>query len=84
MKRLHFKENIIDFLYDKENSIIIYENNFHVFNYEKLEKISEQELIIIFKNKKLHLSGSNLILKRMTNNELLINGNFKKVEFLNE
>lgn len=84
MKRLHFKDNFKNFLYDLENFITIYENNLHVFNYEKLEKLSDNEIIIRLDTKLIKIDGNNLKIKQMTKQELLINGNITKVEFTYE
>lgn len=84
MKKLHFKDNFKNFLYDLENFITIYENNLHVFNYEKLEKLSDKEIIIRLDNKLIEIDGNNLKIKQMTKQELLINGNITKVEFTYE
>ena len=84
MKNLHFRENFKNFLYDLENFITIYENNLHVFNYQKLNKLSDTEIVIILDNKKLVINGTNMKIKQMTKQELLINGVFLKVVFLYE
>ena len=84
MKNLHFRENFKKFLYDLDNFITIYENNLHVFNYEKLEKLSDIEIVIIINNRKLKINGTNMKIKQMTKQELLINGIILKVEFLYE
>ena len=84
MKNLHFKDSFKNFLFDLENFITIYENNLHVFNYEKLDKLSSDEIIINIKDKKLKISGINLGIKQMTKQELLICGTILKVEFIYE
>lgn len=84
MKNLHFKESFKNFLFDLENFITIYENTLHVFNYEKLNKLSETEIIIKIQNKLLKIEGINLKIKQMTKQELLVNGTILKVEFIYE
>lgn len=81
MKNLHFKDSFKNFLFDLENFITIYENHLHVFNYKKLNKLSETEIILSFDNFKLIINGVNLKIKQMTKQELLINGSILKVEF---
>ena len=81
MKNLHFKDNFKNFLFDLENFISIYENNLHVFNYTKLDKLSDKEIIIVLENKTVIISGINLKIKQMTKQELLIKGTILKVEF---
>ena len=84
MKNLHFRDNFKNFLFDLENFITIYENNLHVFNYEKLNKLTDKEIIVKLENKLLIIIGINLKIKQMTKQELLVNGNILKVEFVYE
>ena len=84
MKNLHFKENLKNFLFDLDNFITIYENNFHIFNYQKLYTLSEDKIIFSLNNKKVIITGDDLKVKKMTNQELLINGKIMKVEFVYE
>ena len=81
MEKLHFKESFKNFLYDLDEFITIYEENLHVFNYDKLNKLSDKEIILKIKNKLVIISGINLKIKQMTKQELLINGKILKVEF---
>lgn len=81
MKNLHFRESFKNFLFDLEDFITIYENHLHVFNYEKLNKLSETEIILSFNKMKVVINGDSLKIKQMTKQELLINGKILKVEF---
>ena len=81
MKNLHIRDNLKNFLYDLENFISIYDNNFHVFNYQKLSKLSNTEIIFTMHNMIVKLNGINLKIKKMTKQELLIMGHFTKVLF---
>lgn len=84
MKNLHFSEYFKNFLYDLNDFITIYDNNLHVFNYSKLNKLSDKEIILIINNKKILIVGDNLKIKQMTKQELLIMGKILKVEFTYE
>lgn len=84
MKNLHFKDSLKNFLFDLDNFITIYENTLHVFNYKKLEKLSSDEIIIHLDNKIINIKGTNMKIKQMTKQELLIKGVILKVEFLYE
>lgn len=84
MKNLHFKDSLKNFLFDLDNFITIYENTLHVFNYKKLEKLSSDEIIIYLDNKIINIKGTNMKIKQMTKQELLIKGVILKVEFLYE
>lgn len=84
MNSLHFKDNIKNFLMDLEEFITIYDSNLHVFNYHKLNKLSNTEIILEMENRKLIISGRDLKIKQMTKQEILINGDILKVEFFYE
>ena len=84
MKNLHIRDNLKNFLYDLDNFITIYENNFHVFNYQKLDKLSEKEIIFTLTTSKVKINGLNMKIKQMTKQELLIIGKIIKVEFIYE
>ena len=81
MKSLHFREYFKNYLFDLEYFITIYENHLHVFNYQKLNKLSDTEIILKQENKSIIIGGNNLKIKQMTKQELLIIGNVLKVEF---
>lgn len=81
MKNLHFRDSFKNFLFDLEDFITIYENHLHVFNYQKLNKLSETEIVLSFIKMKMTISGINLKIKQMTKQELLVNGKILKVEF---
>jgi sporulation protein YqfC len=81
MKSLQFRNNIRDFLFDLDEFITIYDNYFHVFNYNKLNKLSENKIVFNLNNKTVILTGNNLKIKQMTKQELLITGDILKVEF---
>lgn len=84
MKNLHFRDNFKNFLFDYDNFISIYENYLHVFNYKKLDKLNDKEIIIILFDKKIIIGGNNLNIKKMTKQELLISGVILKVELVYE
>ena len=84
MRNMHFKYNIKNYLYDLDDFITIYDGHLHAFNYNKLVKLSEKEIIIIFSKYRINIIGNDLKVKIMTKDEMLINGNILKVEFLYE
>lgn len=81
MKELHFRDNFKNFLYDLDEFISLYDNNIHIFNYRKLNKINEKEIIVSFDKMTVNICGDNLKLKQMTKQELLINGSIQEIKF---
>jgi len=84
MKNLHFRETFKKFLYDLDHFITIYDDFLHVFIYEKLDKLTSTEIIILINNYRLKITGENLKINKMTKQELLIKGSILKVEFIYE
>ena len=81
MKNLHFKDNFKNFLYDLNNFITIYDNHLHIFNYLKLNKLSECEIVIVLDKYEVNIKGNNLNIKQMTKQELLITGIILEIKF---
>ncbi len=76
---MHLKENLLNFLYDKDYFISIYENYVHVFNYQELVSLKENKIILKMLKFNLVIEGSNLFITKMLKNELLIKGEVIKV-----
>ena len=84
MKNLHFKSYMENFLYDLDSFITIYEDTLHVFNFTKLNKLSDTKIVLKIGKKLVLIEGINLRVGKMTKQELLINGEILKVEFKDE
>ena len=78
---MHIKENLINFLYDKNYFISIYDNYIYVFNYTELEVLTNNKIVLKLPSFKLEITGSDLIITKMLKNELLIKGTLVKVGF---
>lgn len=73
--------NIREFLEDKKYYIDIYDNKLHIFNYKKLIKLSDTEMIIEIENFLLKINGINLKIIQMEKQELLIVGSVENMRF---
>ena len=76
--------NIRNYLEDKDYYIDIFDDKLHVFNYIKLSKLTDTEIIILFNSFNLYISGSNIKVKKMNKTEILFKGKFNKLEIKNE
>ncbi len=77
---MHIKDNIVNFLYDKNYFISLYDNNIFVFNYANLKNFSDKDIDIDFDNFNLLISGKNLLIKKMGKSELLISGDINNLK----
>ncbi len=81
---MHMKDSLINFLYDKNYFINIYDEFIHVFNYQELISLSSKKIILKMETFKIDVSGTDLFITRMLPNEILIKGSIGKVEFIYE
>lgn len=81
---MHIKESLINFLYDKDYFINIFENYIHVFNFRELKSLSSKKIILKLDTFTLDIEGNDLFITKMLPNEVLIKGNISKVGFIYE
>jgi len=72
---------IKNILNNKIYEICIKDNFFHLKNYVNIIDIYPNSISILLLDKKLNISGSNLIISAMDEYEILIKGNIKNIEF---
>ncbi len=76
---MHIKDNLVNFLYDKDYFISIYDTYIHVFNYKELISLTSKIIVLKLDKFKINISGENLFITKMLPNEILIKGTIKKV-----
>lgn len=76
---MHIKDTLINFLYDKEYFISIYDNFIYVFNYKELISLTSKLVILKLDKFKLEIKGEDLFITKMMPNEILIRGVIKNV-----
>lgn len=74
-------KNIFEYIKDN-NFKIIYENsNLSISNYKKIDNFTDSEIKLSTSNFIIIITGSNLTINRLYNEELLINGVIKNINF---
>ena len=76
---MHIWSNLQKFLYDKDYFLAYFNNSLYVYNFTKVYFITDKKIVLDIANKKVTISGCNLILKKSCGNELIIYGNIKGV-----
>ncbi len=64
--------------------IIINTKYIHIINYIKIEDISFNNIKIHLNNIKINIKGEKLIITKLDENEILIKGIFKGIDFIDE
>lgn len=79
-----FLSNIKNYLSDNNYNINIYKNNLYINNYHHLEHVSDKNIIIVFDKFKLNINGTNLIIIKMVDSEILFGGHIESLKFIYE
>lgn len=69
-----------DYLLDDEFKMILLKNKINISNYEKIEYLDTDKVIIKYENGKVSIKGENITVSKLLNNEILISGSIKEIE----
>ena len=75
---------ISDYLSDNTFRLTLYEDRIHIINYHKIISLEDNYVSLYYNDKKLSITGTNLSLKKLLDNEMLIIGNISKVEVIHD
>ena len=75
-------EKISNYVNDKEFRLTLYNDKIHIINYKKIISLENNYLSILCLNKKILVTGNNLILSKILDNELLIKGTINNIEVI--
>ncbi len=64
-----------------EPKIIILKNKLNVINFLNIDQFSDNKIVLKTINNNIIITGSNLVISKLVTDEVLINGNFSKIEF---
>ncbi|MBR2678117.1 MAG: YabP/YqfC family sporulation protein [Bacilli bacterium] len=75
-------EKISNYVNDKEFRLTLYNDKIHIINYKKIISLENNYLSILCLDKKILVTGNNLILSKILDNELLIKGTINNIEVI--
>ena len=75
-----FKQ-LTDIIYDKKLKLIVFENKVNINNYEDVLIFDDTKVLIKTKTKNVKITGSDLVISRLENKEVLIEGEIISIEF---
>lgn len=81
---MNIKNNITNFLYDKNYFISVYENSLYLFNYYDLVTLAKKEIIVRFTDFQIKIEGEDLYIAKLLPKEMLIKGKFKNIGWVYE
>ena len=82
MKKNSLFRVIEEYISEKEFSMIYKNNNLNVINYTKILDFSSTTISFCDNRHTYHVEGSNLVISKMFEDEILITGNIEKIIFI--
>ena len=76
---MHIFSSLKNFLYDTNDFIAYFNNLIYLYNFINIIKLSSNEVIIIFNDKKVIVKGNNLKVTKCLKNEIIIKGKLESV-----
>lgn len=73
--------SIRSYILEEEFKITILNNKVNIVNYTSIGAIDDSKVMIKHENGYVTIKGSNLVVSRLMNNEILISGNINSLEF---
>ena len=77
-------EKLKNFIMDNEFRMTFFENRIHVINYQELISLSDDKIRIKTTNLTITFTGTQLVLSKLLDQEIMIEGTLTKVEFEHE
>lgn len=70
-----------NYIFEREFRIIYLENKLDILNYSCIDHFSDEKMILRYNRGSLTIKGKNLVIAKMLDDEMLISGFIKAIEF---
>lgn len=77
---MNIRNNIMNYLLDRDYVICTYENYVYIYKYESLENFSDERITLGLKTKKITIKGTDLTIVKITKDEISIKGCISAIE----
>lgn len=77
-------EKIKKYIVDDEERIIYFDNKVYIVNFIKILDINYENIMVKSRNKLFIIRGNNLSLRKLLEREVLISGEIRIIEVLND
>ena len=68
------------FIKNDDYTINIWENNINIINFTEILILEENKVVLLIKNKKITVTGENLTINKLLDDEILLKGKIKTIE----
>ena len=78
---MNITNGIRSYIFENDTKILILNNKINITNYTDIGHFDSEKIIVKLKDKNIIIKGSNLVVSKLVNDEVLITGNFNNIEF---
>lgn len=72
---------IRDYLIDDKLQINVFKDKVNIINYKEIGHFDMNKVIVRYEGGSIFISGTSLVVSKLLNDEVLITGNIKNIEF---
>ena len=72
--------NLREYVLETNFKIYIERNKIDIVNYDSIESVTNNKISLKYNNKLLNIIGNDLVIKKLLNDEILIEGKLKNIE----
>ena len=72
--------NLREYVLETNFKIYMEQNKIDVVNYDSIESVTNNKISLKYNNKILNIIGNDLVIKKLLNDEILIEGKLKNIE----
>lgn len=77
---MNIKDNLVNYLFDKDYLISMYDDYLYIFNYKYLDLFNDEKIVVDIAKKTVTILGTSLLIVKITKEELLIKGVIRSIE----
>lgn len=74
-------KNLRSYILENKFRVYIYENNIDIINYKEIEHFDDKIIIVRYEKGIMTVKGENIIITKLLDDEILINGIIRNIEF---
>lgn len=75
---------VYEYVKDEEFRFTVFNDRIHIVNYKKINTLNSDYILIESYDRRIGIKGSNLVLNKMLDGEVLVIGNVKSIEVIYE
>lgn len=74
---------IRNYILDEEFKINVFQNKINIKNYKDINHFDDKRIEVLFEKGNVEISGNELVIEKLLDDEILISGLINKIEFKN-